>query len=77
MDLVEEPRNAGGPDGASLRECSRARTTPGETSPEVVKVKYPFLPHISSMLFAKKQMRHGGGVVTFEVKEASSVDASS
>jgi O-succinylhomoserine sulfhydrylase len=39
-----------------------------EKHPEVVKVKYPFLPSHPQHALAKKQMRHGGGVVTFEVK---------
>lgn len=39
-----------------------------ETHPEVISVKYPFLPSHPQHAIAKKQMRHGGGVVTFEVK---------
>jgi len=35
---------------------------------EVERVKYPFLPSHPQYELAKKQMRHGGGVVTFEVK---------
>jgi O-succinylhomoserine sulfhydrylase len=39
-----------------------------EKHPEVQSVKYPFLPSHPQHEVAKKQMRHGGGVVTFEVK---------
>lgn len=39
-----------------------------EKHPEVVKVKYPFLPSHPQHALAKKQMRLGGGVVTFEIK---------
>ncbi len=39
-----------------------------EAHPEVLKVKYPFLPSHPQHLLAKKQMRLGGGVVTFEIK---------
>ncbi|HZY82082.1 MAG TPA: aminotransferase class I/II-fold pyridoxal phosphate-dependent enzyme [Cyclobacteriaceae bacterium] len=39
-----------------------------EKHPEVVKVKYPFLPSHPQHDLAKKQMRHGGGMVTFEIK---------
>ena len=35
---------------------------------EVLKVKYPFLKSHPQYNLAKKQMRHGGGVVTFEIK---------
>lgn len=35
---------------------------------QVSIVKYPFLPSHPQHDLAKKQMRHGGGVVTFEVK---------
>jgi O-succinylhomoserine sulfhydrylase len=38
-----------------------------EAHPEVLKVKYPFLPSHPHHLLAKKQMRLGGGVVTFEI----------
>lgn len=38
-----------------------------EKHPDVIKVKYPFLPSHPQHALAKKQMRHGGGVVTFEV----------
>jgi O-succinylhomoserine sulfhydrylase len=39
-----------------------------ETNTEVEYVKYPFLPSHPQYQLAKKQMRLGGGVVTFEVK---------
>lgn len=39
-----------------------------EKHPEVERVKYPFLPSHPQHDVARKQMRHGGGVVTFEVK---------
>lgn len=37
-----------------------------EKHPDIVKVKYPFLASHPQQALAKKQMRHGGGVVTFE-----------
>jgi O-succinylhomoserine sulfhydrylase len=39
-----------------------------QTHPEVLSVKYPFLPSHPQFTLAKKQMRLGGGVVTFEIK---------
>ncbi len=39
-----------------------------EQHPAVARVKYPFLPSHPQYALAKKQMRAGGGVVTFEVK---------
>jgi len=39
-----------------------------ESNAEVLKVKYPFLPSHPQHALAKKQMRHGGGIVTFELK---------
>jgi O-succinylhomoserine sulfhydrylase len=39
-----------------------------ESHPQVVKVKYPFLPSHPQHALAKKQMRLGGGIVTFEIK---------
>ncbi|AYB33279.1 trans-sulfuration enzyme family protein [Chryseolinea soli] len=39
-----------------------------ESHPQVVKVKYPFLPSHPQYALAKKQMRLGGGIVTFEIK---------
>ena len=38
-----------------------------ETNPDVKKVKYPFLPSHPQYALAKKQMRLGGGLVTFEL----------
>jgi O-succinylhomoserine sulfhydrylase len=39
-----------------------------EKSNDVGYVKYPFLPSHPHHAIAKKQMKHGGGVVTFEIK---------
>ncbi len=39
-----------------------------EAHPQVELVKYPFLPSHPHFSLAKKQMKSGGGVVTFEVK---------
>lgn len=39
-----------------------------ESHPGVVNVKYPMLPSHPQFQLAKKQMRLGGGLVTFEVK---------
>jgi O-succinylhomoserine sulfhydrylase len=39
-----------------------------ETNSDVAKVKYPFLPSHPNYALAKKQMRLGGGLVTFEIK---------
>jgi O-succinylhomoserine sulfhydrylase len=39
-----------------------------EGNPQVEKVKYPFLPSHPQHELAKKQMRLGGGVVSFEIK---------
>ena len=52
------------------RHCSNALAvaTHLEKHPEVVRVKYPFLPSHPNYALAKKQMRHGGGLVTFEIK---------
>jgi len=52
------------------RHCQNALAlaTYLEQNPEVSKVKYPFLPSHPNQALAKKQMRHGGGVVTFEIK---------
>lgn len=38
-----------------------------ETQSQVLKVKYPFLPSHPQHALAKKQMRLGGGIVTFEI----------
>jgi O-succinylhomoserine sulfhydrylase len=39
-----------------------------EKHSDVVSVKYPFLPSHPQHELAKKQMRQGGGLVTFEIK---------
>lgn len=39
-----------------------------EQHPAVERVRYPMLPSHPQHELAKKQMRHGGGLVTFEVK---------
>ncbi|MFZ2907340.1 MAG: aminotransferase class I/II-fold pyridoxal phosphate-dependent enzyme [Cyclobacteriaceae bacterium] len=39
-----------------------------EKNESVLKVKYPFLPSHPQHALAKKQMRLGGGIVTFEIK---------
>lgn len=38
-----------------------------ESNPEVERVKYPFLVSHPQYELARKQMKHGGGVVTFEI----------
>ena len=38
-------------------------------SPHVTQVKYPYHPSHPQFALAKRQMRSGGGVVTFEIKE--------
>lgn len=52
------------------RHCSQALRVAEflENHPAVARVKYPFLPSHPQQALAKKQMRLGGGVVTFEVK---------
>lgn len=52
------------------RHCSNALALAQhlEKSQDVVRVKYPFLPSHPQHALAKKQMRHGGGLVTFEIK---------
>jgi len=39
-----------------------------EKKKEVISVRYPFLPSHPNYDIAKKQMRHGGGMVSFELK---------
>jgi O-succinylhomoserine sulfhydrylase len=39
-----------------------------EGNKQVIKVKYPFLPSHPQHALAKKQMKKGGGLVTFELK---------
>lgn len=50
------------------RHCQNALTLAHhlEKHPGVLKVKYPFLASYPQQALAKKQMRHGGGIVTFE-----------
>jgi O-succinylhomoserine sulfhydrylase len=50
------------------RHCQNALTLAQhlEKHPGVLKVKYPFLASHPQHALAKKQMRHGGGVVSFE-----------
>ena len=52
------------------RHCQNALqiATALEKHPQVAKVKYPFLPSHPQHALAKKQMKLGGGLVTFEVK---------
>ncbi len=52
------------------RHCSNALAVAKvlERHPEVEEVRYPFLPSHPQYPLAKKQMRAGGGVVTFVVK---------
>ncbi|NGM66639.1 trans-sulfuration enzyme family protein [Sphingobacterium sp. SGR-19] len=52
------------------RHCSNALVLAEtlEQNPEIVQVKYPFLPSHPQYELAKKQMKAGGGIVTFEVK---------
>lgn len=52
------------------RHCQNAMTvaTQLEKNSEVESVKYPFLPSHPQFALAKKQMKLGGGVVTFVVK---------
>ena len=52
------------------RHCENALVlaTHLEKSPEISCVKYPFLPSHPQYALAKKQMRLGGGIVSFEVR---------
>jgi O-succinylhomoserine sulfhydrylase len=52
------------------RHCENAHAIAQylEKHSDVVKVKYPFLPSHPQYELAKKQMRFGGGLVTFEIK---------
>ena len=52
------------------RHCRNAQALAEylEGHSEIVKVKYPFLPSHPQHLLAKKQMKLGGGIVTFEIK---------
>jgi O-succinylhomoserine sulfhydrylase len=53
------------------RHCSNALKLAQflENHPRVLKVSYPGLPSHPNYLIAQKQMRHGGGIVSFEVKD--------
>jgi O-succinylhomoserine sulfhydrylase len=52
------------------RHCQNAMELANhlESNSEVLKVKYPFLPSHPQYALAKKQMKLGGGIVTFEIK---------
>lgn len=52
------------------RHCQNALTLAGylESHSEIIKVKYPYLPSHPQYMLAKKQMKLGGGIVTFEIK---------
>jgi len=52
------------------RHCENALklATYLEKHKEINTVKYPFLQSHKNYELAKKQMKHGGGIVTFEVK---------
>jgi O-succinylhomoserine sulfhydrylase len=52
------------------RHCQTALAiaTRLQDNPHVAAVKYPFLPSHPQHDLARQQMRHGGGVVTFELK---------
>jgi O-succinylhomoserine sulfhydrylase len=52
------------------RHCANALTIAQwlENQPEVAFVKYPFLPSNQGYQVAKKQMKAGGGMISFELK---------
>jgi O-succinylhomoserine sulfhydrylase len=52
------------------RHCSNALQTAEllEKNPEVEQVRYPFLPSHPQYELAKRQMKQGGGIVTFVIK---------
>ncbi|WP_375586439.1 trans-sulfuration enzyme family protein [Cyclobacterium xiamenense] len=52
------------------RHCENAFAIAGyfEGNPEVERVRYPFLPSHPQYPLAKKQMRHGGGIITLTLK---------
>ncbi len=52
------------------RHCDNAAALSAhlESHPEIEKVKYPFLPSHPQYHLAQKQMKRGGGLVTFVVK---------
>jgi O-succinylhomoserine sulfhydrylase len=43
-----------------------------ENNPEVIRVKYPFLPSHPQYKLAKRQMKLGGGLLSFELKGGAS-----
>ncbi|WP_090972174.1 trans-sulfuration enzyme family protein [Parapedobacter composti] len=53
------------------RHCSNALRVAEELEqhPQVMQVRYPFLPSHPQYHLAKKQMKAGGGIVTFVVKD--------
>lgn len=52
------------------RHCANALSLAErlESNPEVISVRYPFLPSHPQYPLAKKQMKLGGGMVSFELK---------
>ena len=52
------------------RHCSNAMHIAQwlESRPEVLKVKYPFLPSNDGFDVARSQMKAGGGLISFELK---------
>ncbi len=52
------------------RHCSNALALANylESNKEVIRVKYPFLPSHPQYELARRQMKQGGGLVSFEVK---------
>jgi len=49
-------------------ESALAIATQLQDHPAIEQVRYPFLPNHPGYALAKKQMRHGGGLLTFELK---------
>lgn len=52
------------------RHCSNALALAQalESNEEIIQVRYPFLPSHPQYELAKRQMKAGGGIVTFEIK---------
>ncbi len=52
------------------RHCSNALAIAQalESHPEIINIRYPFLPSHPQYKLAKRQMKAGGGIITFEVK---------
>lgn len=52
------------------RHCSNALAIAAalESHPEIIDIRYPFLPSHPQYKLAKRQMKAGGGIITFEVK---------